>query len=285
MTEKPKTERKPRWMKSPMPRGKKYIELKNLVEKNRLHTICTSGNCPNMGECWNRGTATFLILGNICTRACKFCDVKTGKPLPVDPHEPERIAETVEKMGIAHCVLTSVDRDDLPDGGAGMWAQTIKTIKKRTPSVTIEALIPDFAGRKELIMKVVDAGAEVVSHNLETTRRLTPTTRTKAKYDTSLEVLRIIAQSKARAKSGIMLGIGETREEVMEVMDDLRRAGVEVMTIGQYLQPSPKHLPVQEYIRPEVFKEYEKIGLEKGFRYVESGPLVRSSYHAEKHVG
>ena len=276
--------RKPKWMKSPLPKGKTYIELKNIVKENKLHTICTSGNCPNMGECWNAGTATFMILGDICTRACKFCDVKTGKPLPADYAEPARVADAVAKMKIKHCVLTSVDRDDMDDGGAEIWAMTIQAIKNRTPHVTIEALIPDFDGRTELVQKVVDAGAEVISHNLETTRRLTPQVRTKAQYDISLKVLKYIAESKARAKSGIMLGIGETEEEVLEVMDDLRSVGVEVMTIGQYLRPSPEHMPILEFVHPDKFKEYEQIGLEKGFKFVESGPLVRSSYHAEKHV-
>ncbi len=277
--------RKPRWMKSPLPKGKTYIELKEIVKSNKLHTICTSGNCPNMGECWNAGTATFMILGNICTRSCKFCDVPTGKPLPADYQEPDRIADAVRKMKIKHCVLTSVDRDDMEDGGAEIWAMTIKAIKELTPDVTIEALIPDFDAREELIMKVVNAGAEVVSHNMETVKRLTPSTRSRAKYNTSLRTLEIISASKARSKSGIMLGIGEREEEVIEVMDDLRNVGVEVMTIGQYLRPSPKHLPVLEFIHPDKFKEYETLGLKKGFRFVESGPLVRSSYHAEKHVG
>ena len=277
--------RKPRWMKSPMPKGKTYIELKEIVKTNKLHTICTSGNCPNMGECWNAGTATFMILGNICTRSCKFCDVPTGKPLPADYQEPERIADAVEKMKIKHCVLTSVDRDDMEDGGAEIWAMTIRAIKNRTPHVTIEALIPDFDAREELIMQVVNAGAEVVSHNMETVRRLTPSTRSRAKYETSLKVLEIISKSKARSKSGIMLGIGEKEDEVIEVMADLRKVGVEVMTIGQYLRPSPKHMPILEFVHPDKFREYETIGLEMGFRFVESGPLVRSSYHAEKHVG
>ena len=277
-------QRKPKWMKSPLPSGKTYIKVKDVVKKNKLHTICTSGNCPNMGECWNAGTATFMILGDICTRSCKFCDVKTGKPLPVDWEEPARVADSVKKMQIKHCVLTSVDRDDLEDGGAELWAQTIKAVKEVNPGTTIEALIPDFDARPELIQKVIDAGAEVISHNMETVRRLTPTTRSRARYDRSLEVLRIISASPARSKSGIMLGIGETEEEVLETLKDMRQAGVEVVTIGQYLRPSPKHLPIVEFIRPEVFKKYERIGLEMGFRYVESGPLVRSSYHAEKHV-
>ncbi len=282
--EKTKIQRKPKWMKSPLPSGKTYIDVKGIVAKNRLHTICTSGNCPNMGECWNAGTATFMILGEICTRACGFCNTKTGKPLAVDYDEPNRIADSVEKMKLKHCVLTSVDRDDLEDGGAEIWATTIREIKKRTPNVTIEGLIPDFNGNKDLIKIVIDAGAEVISHNMETVRRLTPSTRTKAKYDTSLQVIKIISESKARSKSGIMLGLGETREEVLETMKDLRNVGCEVITIGQYLQPTPKHLPIHEFITPEVFNEYETTGLKMGFRYVESGPLVRSSYHAEKHV-
>lgn len=276
--------RKPKWMKSPKPSGKTYIHVKDIVKENKLHTICTSGNCPNMGECWNAGTATFMILGDICTRACKFCDVKTGKPLAVDLGEPARVADSVVKMNLKHCVLTSVDRDDLADGGSEIWFQTIRAIKETTPHVTIEGLIPDFDGKQELISRVLMAGAEVISHNLETVRRLTPQLRSKAKYDTSLAVLKQIAASTARAKSGIMLGIGEKREEIIETMHDLRAVGVEVMTIGQYLRPSPMHHPVLEYIHPDAFEEYKNIGLELGFKFVESGPLVRSSYHAEKHV-
>ncbi|MCK5847196.1 MAG: lipoyl synthase [Bacteroidales bacterium] len=283
--EKHKLQRKPKWMKSPMPSGKTYISVKDIVAKNKLHTICTSGKCPNMGECWNAGTATFMILGDICTRACGFCNTKTGKPLPVDIKEPQRLADSVEKMNIKHCVLTSVDRDDLADSGAGIWAETIKAIKTKTPHVTIEALIPDFDGRTELIQMVIDAGAEVVSHNMETVRRLTPHTRTKAKYDTSLSVIKYISESTARSKSGIMLGIGEKEDEVIETMNDLRNVGCKVLTIGQYLQPTPKHLPILDFIHPDKFKFYEKYGLEKGFLFVESGPLVRSSYHAEKHIG
>lgn len=282
--EKTQIQRKPKWMKSPLPSGKIYTDVKAIVAKNRLHTICTSGNCPNMGECWSAGTATFMILGEICTRACGFCNTITGKPLAVDFDEPKRIADSVEKMKLKHCVLTSVDRDDLKDGGAEIWATTIREIKKRTPQVTMECLIPDFNGDRDLINKVIEAGAEVISHNMETVRRLTPGTRTKAKYDTSLQVIKTVAESSARSKSGIMLGLGETRDEVLETMKDLRDVGCEVITIGQYLQPTPKHLPIYEFITPEVFKEYETIGLEMGFRYVESGPLVRSSYHAEKHV-
>ena len=278
-------QRKPKWMKSPLPSGKTYIDVKDIVTKNKLHTICTSGKCPNMGECWNAGTATFMILGDICTRACGFCNTKTGKPLAVDLQEPQRLADSVEKMKIKHCVITSVDRDDLVDGGAAIWAETIMAIKERTPHVTIEALIPDFDGRTELIQMVIDAGAEVISHNMETVRRLTPSTRTKAKYNTSLDVIKYLSESKARSKSGIMLGIGETEEEVIETMNDLRNVGCQVLTIGQYLQPTPKHLPILEFVHPDKFKQYEEYGLKEGFLFVESGPLVRSSYHAEKHVG
>ena len=277
--------RKPKWMKSPLASGKTYIDVKDIVKKNKLHTICTSGNCPNMGECWSAGTATFMILGEICTRACKFCNTKTGRPLAVDLEEPKRLAESMKMMKLKHCVLTSVDRDDLEDGGASNWANTINAIKELNPNITIEALIPDFDGREELVQLVIDTGVEVISHNMETVRRLTPTTRTKAKYDTSLKVIKYIAASKARSKSGIMLGIGETEEEVVETMNDLRAVGCEVLTIGQYLQPTPKHLPIIEFIHPDKFKEYEEYGLKNGFLFVESGPLVRSSYHAEKHVG
>ncbi len=276
--------RKPDWLKTKIPIGKQYLGVREIVEKNKLHTICTSGHCPNIADCWGRGTATLMILGDICTRACKFCNVKTGKPLPVDLKEPERVAESVKLMKVKHCVLTSVDRDDLDDGGASVWAETIRKIKEISPQTTIEALIPDFDGRKELIMQVVEAGPEVVSHNLETVERLTPLIRSKAKYKVSLEVIRIISESDARSKSGIMLGLGERREEVLQTMDDLLEVGCEVMTIGQYMQPTKRHLDVKEYVSPDVFEEYGKTGLEKGFKFIESSPLVRSSYHAEKHV-
>ncbi len=276
--------RKPDWLKTKIPIGKQYLGVREIVEKNKLHTICTSGHCPNIADCWGRGTATLMILGDICTRACKFCNVKTGKPLPVDLKEPERVAGSVKLMKVKHCVLTSVDRDDLEDGGASIWAETIRKIKQVSPETTIEALIPDFDGRKELIMQVVDAGAEVVSHNLETVERLTPLIRSRAKYNVSLKVIRIISESKARSKSGIMLGLGEKRKEVLQTMDDLLAVGCEVMTIGQYMQPTRKHLDVKEYVSPDVFEDYRKTGLEKGFRFIESSPLVRSSYHAEKHV-
>ena len=278
------TLRKPDWLKIRVPSGKKYISVKEIVKEHKLHTICTSGHCPNMHECWGRGTATLMILGDICTRSCKFCNVKTGRPLPADWEEPRRVAESVQLMKLKHVVLTSVDRDDLEDGGAGIWAMTIRKIKELNPETTIETLIPDFDGREELIRQVIDAGPEVISHNLETVRRITPWTRSRAKYDRSLKVLQYIAQSGVTAKSGIMAGLGETPQEVFELMDDLLAAGVSVLTIGQYLQPTKKHLPVKEFVSPEQFKEYERVGLEKGFRFVESSPLVRSSYHAEKHV-
>ena len=276
--------RKPAWLKINIPSGKEYKSVKEIVETNKLNTICTSGHCPNMHECWGRGTATLMILGDICTRSCKFCNVKTGKPLPVDLEEPKRVANSVKLMKLKHVVLTSVDRDDLDDLGAGIWAETVRQIKIINPDTTIETLIPDFDGRENLIKKVVDAGAEVTSHNLETVRRLTPKTRSRAKYDLSLKTLEIIAKSNSVAKSGIMVGIGETPEEVYELMDDLLAVGVEVLTIGQYLQPTKKHLEVLEYVTPEQFKEYEVAGKEKGFKHIESSPLVRSSYRAEKHV-
>ncbi len=276
--------RKPGWLKIKVPSGKEYISVKEVVKRNRLHTICTSGHCPNMHECWGRGTATLMILGDICTRSCSFCNVKTGRPLPADWEEPERVAQSVKTMKLKHVVITSVDRDDLDDGGAAIWALTIRKIKELNPNTTIETLIPDFDGKGELIQQVIDAGPEVISHNLETVRRITPWTRSRAKYDRSLKVLEYVAKSGITAKSGIMAGLGETPEEVYEMMDDLLNVGVKVLTIGQYLQPTKKHLAVKEYVTPEQFKEYERVGLEKGFKYVESGPLVRSSYHAEKHV-
>jgi len=278
------TRRLPRWMKMQMPKGESYSKVKNIVQHHKLHTICTSGNCPNIGDCWNRGTATFMILGDICTRSCKFCGVKTGKPLPPDPEEPMRVAESVRLMNIKHCVITSVDRDDLDDGGSAFWAETIKTIKKINPETTIETLIPDFDGVKELIDNVIEAKPEVISHNLETVERLTSQIRTRAKYRRSLEVIKIIAESGIVAKSGIMLGLGETEEEIIQVMDDLLAVGCSVLTIGQYLAPTLDHIQVKEYVTPEKFEEYKQIGLNKGFRFVESSPLVRSSYHAEYHV-
>lgn len=277
-------QRLPRWMKMKMPKGESYSKVKNLVEKHGLHTICTSGNCPNIGECWNRGTATFMILGDICTRRCKFCAVKSGRPLAPDLKEPEKLAESVRIMNVKHCVITSVDRDDLDDQGAGIWAQTITEVKRVNPDTKIEVLIPDFRGNKELIQQVIDANPDVISHNLETVERLTPFVRFASKYRRSLDVVKYIADNCKIAKSGIMLGLGETHEEVLQTMDDLLEAGCKVMTIGQYLAPTKIHMPVEEYIKPEQFDEYRRIGLEKGFKFVESSPLVRSSYRAEDHV-
>jgi lipoyl synthase len=289
MTGNDKTDRKnnrlPAWLKMKLPMGHKYSRVRNLSLKHNLHTICSSGNCPNIGECWSNGTATFMILGDVCTRNCKFCGVKTGKPGPVDLEEPLRLAETIRTLELSHCVITSVDRDDLPDGGAGIWAETIRSIKKLNPLTTIEVLIPDFNGEETLVQMIIDEKPEVISHNLETVRRLTPLIRSKARYETSLKVIRTIAASRIRAKSGIMLGLGETREEVLETMDDLLEAGCEVLTIGQYLAPTAGHMKVAEYVDPRQFEEYGRTGLQKGFRFVESSPLVRSSYHAEKHAG
>ena len=276
--------RKPEWLKINIPSGKEYIAVKDIVARKKLHTICTSGHCPNMHECWGRGTATLMILGDICTRSCSFCNVKTGRPLPADWKEPLRVAESVKSMKLKHAVITSVDRDDLKDGGAEIWAMTIKKIKELSPGTTIETLIPDFDAREDLLQMVIDAGPEVISHNLETVRRITPWMRSRAKYDRSLKVLEYIANSGTVAKSGIMVGLGEKPEEVLELMDDLRAVGVTVLTIGQYLQPTKKHMNVQEYVHPDQFKAYKRAGLDKGFHFVESGPLVRSSYHAEKHV-
>lgn len=276
--------RLPSWLRMERASGGTYAKVKTLVQKNGLHTICTSGNCPNIGECWNAGTATFMILGDVCTRACKFCSVTTGKPLPVDRNEPKKLAHSIRIMQLKHCVITSVDRDDLEDGGAEYWAETIRKVKQINPGITMETLIPDFSGREEDIQKVINAGPEVISHNLETVRRLTPTIRNKNIYDRSLGVLKFIWEQGSVTKSGIMLGLGETENEVLETMDDLLNVGCRIMTIGQYLAPTMNHFPVREYIPPEQFDKLKKIGLEKGFRFVESSPLVRSSYHAEKHV-
>ncbi len=276
--------RKPNWLKIRLPRGEEFAKVNSLIKKHHLNTICTSGNCPNQAECWERGTATLMILGNICTRACKFCNVNTGKPMPVDASEPLKVAQTVKELHLKHCVLTSVDRDDLPDGGTQIWAQTIMEVKRLNPSTTLETLIPDFDGNNELISKIIDAAPEVISHNLETVRRLTPVIRSRAKYETSLSVIKYIADSGLAAKSGIMLGLGETEEEILQTMDDLLAAGCSILTIGQYLQPTRNNYPVKEYITPEKFDQYKTIGLQKGFRFVESGPMVRSSYHAERHA-
>ncbi len=276
--------RLPQWLKMQRASGVNYTRVKKLVESKHLHTICKSGNCPNIGECWNAGTATFMILGDICTRSCKFCGTATGKPLHPDTDEPGNLAESVRLMSLKHCVITSVDRDDLHDSGASFWADVIMEVKKVNPGTTIEALIPDFRGVEEDIQKVIDAGPEVISHNLETVERLTPEIRSAASYSRSLDVIRYVSSQGIRAKSGIMLGLGEMEEEVYQTMDDLREAGCSVFTIGQYLQPSLDHMEVEEYVDPERFEQYKKVALDKGFLFVESHPLVRSSYHAERHV-
>ncbi len=276
--------RLPSWLRMERASGESYTMVKSLVESHRLHTICTSGNCPNIGECWNAGTATLMILGDICTRSCKFCGTKSGRPLPPDPGEPARVAQAVKTMHLKHCVITSVDRDDLPDSGSAHWAETIRRIKEVNPEVTIETLIPDFRANTNDIDRVIDAGPEVISHNIETVRRLTPLIRSVAKYDVSLSVLSHIASRGIRTKSGIMLGLGEREEEVNEALNDLYATGCRIVTIGQYLAPSLEHMPVVEYVTPEKFEEYRRKGLEIGFDFVESSPLVRSSFHAEKHV-
>ncbi|MBO5225123.1 MAG: lipoyl synthase [Parabacteroides sp.] len=276
--------RKPDWLKIRLRGNEQFTRTKSIVESHCLHTICTSGKCPNMGECWSRGTATFMIAGDICTRSCRFCNTLTGKPFPLDPKEPANVAESIRLMNLKHAVITSVDRDDLPDLGAQHWANTIQAIKAINPETTVEVLIPDFQGRLELVDLVVDAAPEIISHNMETIRRITPEVRSAAKYDVSLSVLARIAERGTVAKTGIMVGLGETKEEVYELMDDVKAVGVSVLTIGQYLQPSRKNIPVKEYVTPEQFELYKTIALEKGFKHVESAPLVRSSYHAEKHV-
>ena len=276
--------RKPEWLKISIGANERYTETKRIVESHCLHTICSSGRCPNMGECWGKGTATFMIAGDICTRRCKFCNTQTGRPLPLDPDEPAHVAESIALMKLSHAVITSVDRDDLPDLGAAHWAQTIREIKRLNPETTTEVLIPDFQGRKELIDQVIKACPEIISHNMETVKRISPQVRSAANYHTSLEVIRQIAESGITAKSGIMVGLGETPAEVEELMDDLISVGCKILTIGQYLQPTHKHFPVAAYITPEQFAVYKETGLKKGFEQVESAPLVRSSYHAEKHI-
>ncbi len=277
-------QRKPDWLRVKLPTGENYRKVAGIVGEHKLHTICQSGNCPNMGECWGAGTATFMILGNVCTRSCGFCSVATGRPEAVDPFEPARVARSVELMGVKHCVITSVDRDDLKDGGSDIWARTIRAIRRRSPGTTMETLIPDFQGNWENLAVVLEAAPEILSHNLETVRRLTKQVRVQAKYDRSLEVLMRAKRAGLRTKSGVMLGLGESEQEVMESMDDLRSVGVDILTLGQYLQPTKAHLAVQEFVHPDTFARFKEIGMEKGFRYVESGPLVRSSYHAEKHL-
>lgn len=276
---------KPKWLRVKLPTGKKYSQLRGLVDKYNLHTICTSGSCPNMGECWGEGTATFMILGNICTRSCGFCGVQTGRPENVDWSEPEKVARSIKIMGIKHAVITSVDRDDLKDMGSIIWAETVKAVRRMNPETTLETLIPDFQGIENHIDRIIQVAPEVVSHNMETVKRLTRQVRIQAKYHRSLGVLEYLKNKGInRTKSGIMLGLGEREDEVVQAMEDLRKVKVDVLTLGQYLQPSKKHLPVKEFILPEQFKKYETLGFEMGFRHVESGALVRSSYKAHKHI-
>lgn len=276
--------KKPKWLRVKLPTGENYKKVRSLVDEHKLHTICESGNCPNMGECWGEGTATFMILGNICTRSCGFCAVSTGKPLEADIFEPAKVAQSVKLMGIKHAVITSVDRDDLADGGSEIWVATVKSIRRKSPGTTMETLIPDFSGKWDNLQRIIDVAPEVVSHNLETVRRLTKQVRIQAKYDRSLEVLMRLKRGGMKTKSGIMLGLGETETEVYEAIDDLSSVGCDILTLGQYLQPTPNHLPIAEFITPQKFDEYREYALTKGFRFVESGPLVRSSYHAEKHL-
>lgn len=275
---------KPDWLRVKLPIGESYKNVRNLVDTHKLHTICESGNCPNMGECWGAGTATFMILGNICTRSCGFCAVATGRPSSVDWDEPQRVAEAINLMKIKHAVITSVDRDELKDGGSIIWYNTIHAVKTLNPETTLETLIPDFKGEKENIQRIIDAGPEVVSHNIETVERLSRQVRIQAKYWRSMEVIRILKEGGMRTKSGIMLGLGEKKEEVVQTLQDLANAGCDVVTIGQYLQPTKKHLPVNRFVHPDEFAEYREVGYQMGLDYVESGPLVRSSYHSEKHV-
>ena len=280
----PRREKKPDWLRVKLPVGKKYTELRGLVDKYKLNTICTSGSCPNMGECWGEGTATFMILGNICTRSCGFCGVKTGRPETVEWDEPEKVARSIKLMNIKHAVITSVDRDDLKDGGSIIWAETVEAIRRSNPNTTLETLIPDFQGKTAQIDRIIEVHPEVVSHNTETVRRLTREVRIQAKYDRSIGVLKYLKEKGMRTKTGLMLGLGETEQEVIQTMKDLQGVGLDVLTIGQYLQPTKKHLPVKEFITPSQFKKYETLGLEMGFMYVESGALVRSSYKAHKHA-
>jgi lipoic acid synthetase len=284
LTPNQKRVKKPDWLKVQLPTGKSYRKVKDVVSDNKLHTICESGNCPNMGECWGAGTATFMILGNICTRSCGFCAVSTGRPEIVDLNEPENVARSIQLMGIKHAVITSVDRDDLEDGGSIIWSKTVDAVREISPGTTMETLIPDFGGNWDNLQRIINVAPEIVSHNLETVRRLTRQVRIQAKYDRSLEVLRRLKAGGMRVKSGIMLGLGETEGEILETMNDLKNNGVSILTIGQYLQPTSNHLPVLEFVTPQKFAEYKKAGLKMGFRFVESAPLVRSSYHAEKHM-
>jgi len=280
-----KTTKKPKWLRVKLPTGESYKSVRKLVDNYELNTICQSGNCPNMGECWGEGTATFMILGNVCTRSCGFCNVATGRPLAVDWDEPERVARSVKLMKVKHAVLTSVDRDDLADGGSVIWAETVKAVRRMSPGTTMETLIPDFKGVMRNVERIVEVAPEVVSHNIETVKRLTRKVRIQARYTQSMGVLKYLKDGGLpRTKSGIMLGLGENKEEVLEAMHDLREAKVDILTVGQYLQPTKRHLPVVSFVEPEVFDELKTEGLNMGFRYVESGPLVRSSYHAERHI-
>ena len=276
--------KKPDWLRVKLPIGENYKQVRSLVDTHKLHTICESGNCPNMGECWGAGTATFMILGNICTRSCGFCAVATGRPEAVDFDEPQRVAEAIYLMKVKHAVITSVDRDELKDGGSIIWANTINAVRALNPGTTMETLIPDFRGQWENLQRIIDVAPEIVSHNLETVERLTKQVRIQAKYHRSLEVIRRLKEGGMRTKSGIMLGLGETKEEVVQAMQDLYDNGCDVITLGQYLQPTPKHLPVARFVHPDEFAELREIGYDMGLDYVESGPLVRSSYHAEKHI-
>lgn len=284
VVDKPKVN-KPKWLRVKLPTGKSYKNVRKLVDNYKLNTICQSGNCPNMGECWGEGTATFMILGNVCTRSCGFCNVATGRPEAVDWEEPDRVARSVKLMQVKHAVLTSVDRDDIPDGGSIIWAETVKAIRRLSPGTTLETLIPDFKGELHNVDRIVEVHPEVVSHNIETVKRLTRKVRIQAQYQRSMDVLRYLKDNgMKRTKSGIMLGLGETDKEVLEAMEDLRQAKVDILTVGQYLQPTPKHLPVVEFVEPDRFEKYKVEGMKMGFRFVESGPLVRSSYHAERHL-
>jgi lipoyl synthase len=276
--------KRPEWLKVKLPMGENYRMVRNIVDDFKLHTICQSGNCPNMGECWGAGTATFMILGNVCTRSCSFCAVKTGRPNEYDEDEPRRVAEAIWLMKVKHAVITSVNRDELKDRGAEIWYQTVRAVKELTPETTIETLIPDVKSNWEALERMISAGQEVVSHNMETVERLYRKVRPQAKYERSLEQIKRIREYGKRTKTGFMVGLGETKDEVFKIMDDLLDHGCEILTIGQYLQPTKMHLEVAEFVHPDIFAEYKEIGLQKGFKYVESGPLVRSSYHAEKHV-
>lgn len=276
---------KPDWLKTKISSGKEYRETKKAVKDHKLHTICESGKCPNQAECWGAGTATFMILGDTCTRSCQFCNVNTGKPEDLDPFEALRVAKSIKLMGLKHAVITSVDRDDLPDGGADAWRRTVELTRKHNPGITIETLIPDFKGEWENLTPIIEVAPEIVSHNMETVRRITKKVRVQAKYDRSLEVLKRLKEGGiSKTKSGLMLGLGELDEEVLETMDDLRNVGVSILTLGQYMQPTKKHLPVAEFVHPDKFAYFKEEGLKRGFTHVESGPLVRSSYHAERHL-